>query len=127
MMIYLATPYSHPDPAVRQSRFEAANHMTAALIEAGYVVFSPISHSHVIAPYLVRESTDWDFWKEQDLPMLAACKRLVVMTYDPAWSKSVGVLAEIEFAKVNNIKTIYLPETPKEFSDLPPRFRLVEW
>lgn len=115
-MIYLATPYSHPDPAVRQGRFEAANQMTAVLIEQGHVVFSPISHSHVVAPFLKRKSTDWEFWKLQDLPMLAVCDKLIVMTYDGAWARSIGVLAEIEFAKLNNIETVYIPETPAEYA-----------
>ncbi|GIW55540.1 MAG: hypothetical protein KatS3mg082_1944 [Nitrospiraceae bacterium] len=34
-MIYLASPYSHPDPAVREERFHAACRAAAALLLAG--------------------------------------------------------------------------------------------
>jgi len=34
-MIYLASPYSHPDPAVRAERYRAACRATAALLLAG--------------------------------------------------------------------------------------------
>jgi hypothetical protein len=33
-MIYLASPYSHPDPLVRKARFDAACRATADLIRA---------------------------------------------------------------------------------------------
>lgn len=42
-MIYLASPYSHPAPAVRQERYEAACAATATLTREGHPVFSPIS------------------------------------------------------------------------------------
>ena len=44
-MIYLASPYSDPDPAVRQSRFEAACKATAEMLRAGLIVFSPVMWS----------------------------------------------------------------------------------
>ena len=34
-MIYLASPYSDPDPAVREQRFEAACAVTAVMLRAG--------------------------------------------------------------------------------------------
>ncbi len=59
-MIYLASPYSHPDARVRQRRFEEACQAAAAITRAGLSVFSPISHSHPIARYGV--PTGWDYW-----------------------------------------------------------------
>ena len=43
-MIYLASPYSHPDPLVRQARFDAACHAAAGPIQAGHAVVAPIVH-----------------------------------------------------------------------------------
>jgi len=43
-MIYFASPYSHPDPLVRQARFDAACHAAAGLIQAGHAVVAPIVH-----------------------------------------------------------------------------------
>jgi Domain of unknown function (DUF1937). len=45
-MIYLASPYSHPDPLVREARFDAACRAMADLVHAGQIVFSPIVHGH---------------------------------------------------------------------------------
>jgi hypothetical protein len=44
-MIYLASPFTHDDPAVRQQRFEAACRAAAILISQGKTVFSPIMRS----------------------------------------------------------------------------------
>jgi hypothetical protein len=41
-VIYLVSPYSHPDPLVREERFQAACEATADLIRSGAIVYSPI-------------------------------------------------------------------------------------
>jgi hypothetical protein len=38
-MIYLATPYSHPDSRIRAARFEAVNRYAAELMGEGAHVF----------------------------------------------------------------------------------------
>lgn len=47
-MIYLASPYSHPDPAVEELRFEAACEAACKLMQQGHHVFSPIAHTHPV-------------------------------------------------------------------------------
>lgn len=39
--IYLAVPYTHPAPEVRQARFEAVTRGAVALMRRGYMVFCP--------------------------------------------------------------------------------------
>jgi hypothetical protein len=63
-MIYLASPYSHPDAEVRERRFDAACRAAAALICQGKTIFSPIAHSHAICRYGV--PLDWRFWQRHD-------------------------------------------------------------
>ena len=47
----------------------------------GFVVFSPISHSHVIADNLDENlRTDQQFWMKQDLPILMRCDILVIVS-----------------------------------------------
>lgn len=100
---YLASPYSHEDPAVRQSRFHAACAAAAALMCRGRLVFSPIAHSHSIAQYLPDEMVcDFDFWMLQDLPMLIRAQRLIVLMLD-GWRESRGVHREICFAVQHDI------------------------
>jgi len=95
-MIYLASPYSHPDATVREQRFRAACRATAGLFAAGHAVFSPIVHGHP----LVRHGmpTDWSFWEPFDREHLARCDEMVVLTID-GWRESVGVAAETRIAR----------------------------
>jgi hypothetical protein len=94
-MIYLACPYSHPDPAVREARFRAVCAATAALVRGGHVVFAPVVHCHPLVAYGL--PPDWASWERADAMFLAACRELVVLTLG-GWEESVGVRAEIALA-----------------------------
>ncbi len=50
-MIYLASPYTHVDAAVRESRFDAACLATSTLMRAGLTVYAPIVHSLTATPW----------------------------------------------------------------------------
>jgi hypothetical protein len=95
-MIYLASPYSHPDPVVREQRFREACRAAAALLLAGRTVYSPIAHSHPLVEHGV--PTDWSFWERQDRAMLACCGELMVLMLD-GWDQSAGVREEICIAR----------------------------
>ena len=95
-MIYLASPYSDPDPAIQEQRFQYACAAAAELMRRGMLVFSPIAHTHPIAQYGLPK--DWEFWKKYDEAFLEVCTKIIVLTI-PGWSKSVGVQAEIEICK----------------------------
>jgi hypothetical protein len=95
-MIYLASPYTHPDPAIRRKRFEAACCAAAQLIRQGKTVFSPIAHSHSICQQGL--PIDWAYWEGHDLEFLKVCDEVVVLKLD-GWQKSVGVQAEIAIAR----------------------------
>lgn len=96
-LIYLATPYSHPDQAVMEARFDAACRVTGELMQQGRKAFSPIAHTHPIA---VRCDLPrgWDFWHAYDLAMLQACTELIVVKM-PGWEQSKGIAGEIEIMK----------------------------
>jgi nucleoside 2-deoxyribosyltransferase len=95
-MIYLASPYSHPDPAVREQRFRAACQAAVALLHAGRVVFSPIAHSHPLAQHGL--PGNWHFWERYDRAFLERCDEVLVLMLD-GWEESVGVQAEIRIAR----------------------------
>lgn len=96
MKIYLATPYSHPDKSIRESRFHAVNAVAAQLMRAGHHVYSPISHSHPIAE-AGELPKDWKFWEEYDRTFIEWCDELHVYRAD-GLEESVGVQAEIKIA-----------------------------
>ena len=104
-MIYLASPYSHPDPEIRTYRFHAACSAAARLMRRGHVVFSPIAHGHPLAQHGV--PTDWAYWKRQLSVYLGRCDELVVLTID-GWRESIGVSAEILIAQTLSLPVRYL-------------------
>ena len=87
-VIYLASPYSHPDPAVRTERFLDACEAATKLIHSGHLVYSPIAHSHPLV--LQGLPTDWEYWRMLDMAMLSRCQELVVLVID-GWAESEGV------------------------------------
>lgn len=108
-MEYLAIPYSHPDPAVMEERFEIANRVAADLMRQGRIIFSPISHSHPIAQYGL--PVTWDYWLQYDREIISYCSKLVVIML-PGWRRSRGVNAEIALAIKFGIE-IELIDPPK--------------
>ena len=97
MLIYLASPYSHPDKAVMQARFEAICVTAARLMGQGVHLYSPIAHMHPIA---VKGDLPrgWDFWEQYDRKILAGCQELWVCMLD-GWRESRGVAAEVKIAE----------------------------
>ncbi len=112
---YLASPYSHPDPAVRHRRFEEVCKVAAELMAAGEVVFCPIAHSHPI-DLLGNLPQTTAFWMSMDLPLLRACDRVKVLKLD-GWDISAGIRGEIEEARAVGIPVTYIAHAPSE----PPR------
>lgn len=104
-LAYLACPYSHQYRRVRIQRYEAITRFAGKLMREGYAVFSPITHSHPIEATFP-EASGWEFWKDQDLPILARCDLLIVATF-PGWENSVGVGAEIAYAEELAKEVIY--------------------
>ena len=103
---YLASPYSHPDPAVREERFRLAVAAAAKLMKQGEIVFCPIAHSHCID--LKFDSPEsGEFWKRQDWPMLRGADRLVVLMID-GWEESDGIMHEVGVAKNIGIPVGYM-------------------
>jgi hypothetical protein len=91
-MEYLASPYSDPDPAVRQLRYEQVTIAAAELIRRGAVIFCPITHSHPLEQ-IGGLRGGWDFWQRQDIPFLQLSNAFHILQL-PGWDKSEGVTAE---------------------------------
>jgi hypothetical protein len=103
-VIYLASPYSHPDGSVREARFRAACEKAAALLRAGTLVYSPIVHSHPLAALGL--PGDWAFWAAHNQHMLGLCSALVVLQL-PGWEQSRGIDAEVEMAQALRLPVRY--------------------
>lgn len=105
-MIYLASPYSHPDPTIRELRYLSAIKATAFLLRQKKWVYSPIVHNHPMA-LLEELPKEFGFWKDFDLHMIDCAEKLVVLRIE-GWEQSVGVAAEVEYAKSINKLVEYL-------------------
>lgn len=114
MIIYLASPYSHPDAAVREERFETICAVSAKLMGRGVHLYSPIAHTHPIA---VRGElpTGWDYWEQFDRKLLAACGELWICMM-PGWEQSKGIGGEKAIARELGLPIRYLTPTG-EFRD----------
>jgi len=106
--IYLASPYSHPDPAVRLDRYHRVALVAGKLMQEGYTVFCPIAHSHQIGIAL-NKPTDHAFWVAQDMPFLRAASSIYVLILD-GWKESVGVAYEIALAYEMDKGIVYIAE-----------------
>jgi hypothetical protein len=95
-LIYLASPYSDPCPAVREDRFLHICSVAAKLMRAGYFVLSPIAHCHAIDAWDVT-SGGWGYWAEYDKRLMQSCDEVWVCCMQ-GWRDSIGVRAEIQIA-----------------------------
>lgn len=100
MMIYLASPYTHSDPAIMLARFEAAERFVARAIARERPIFSPIVHCHALA---IKYSMppEFKYWENYNLAMLGAAEELWVLKLT-GWEDSKGVMAEIDAAEITN-------------------------
>ena len=112
-MIYVASPYSHPDWHERQDRFRKVCQVCARLIRKGLTPFSPIAHTHPIAVYGDLNKVDWESWKRFDLEMIRHCGALYVLTIS-GWKESTGVQAEMIEAKRLGIPIKFIDEDGNE-------------
>lgn len=120
-MIYLATPYSHPDPQVRHERFFAAVTEAAERTARGVLCYSPIAHSHHIAQLLSviphdleADPGSFDAWRNHSLDMLRRCDSMEVVMMD-GWRESIGIAGEIQYAEANGIIVEYAEPLPEEW------------
>ena len=94
--IYLACPYTDSDFNVSIKRFDIVNKVAGELMNEGYIVLSPISHTHPIA-CVCDLPKDWEFWERQDREFIRWADEVFVLRLD-GWLDSIGVRAEINFA-----------------------------
>lgn len=118
-MIYVGSPYSHPQEYEMQVRYEAVLTYCAEMILKKELVYSPIVHNHWINKHLGGNGS-WELWKEHDLYMLRHCTKLHVLCLD-GYQISVGLNAEIQVANNMCLPIHFIdPVTHDENNDLWP-------
>jgi hypothetical protein len=105
-LVYVASPYTHADPEVVQSRYEHVGRLTAKLVAGGEAAVSPITYGHHLLDFHAMP-TDWEFWMDFCIALLSKCDRMVVAKI-PGWEESKGVQAEIRYAQDHGIPVEYI-------------------
>lgn len=109
-LVYLASPYMHPSPKMRELRAQQAMEFYARLRAAGYIVYCPIAHSHEASEYMAAHGLpvmDSEWWREENEAFLEHCDLLIVLCLD-GWEQSKGVTREIEFAEKRGMRVLFL-------------------
>jgi nucleoside 2-deoxyribosyltransferase len=116
-IIYLACPYTHPDSAIREQRFQIATKSAAALIKMGHIVFSPLTMTHPIDVVLAGEAATLgsDYWVNFDEAFMDMCSEMIVLQID-GWDQSSGIRREVQYFTNNNKPVQYL--TRREVQEL---------
>jgi hypothetical protein len=100
---YLSIPYSF-NPELS---FAIANEVTANLMIQGKIIYSPITHNHLLIDLLPSELNNHDFWMNFDLTMLRCASGLYVVSLGSQGERliqqSVGVQLEISEAQQLNL------------------------
>ena len=107
-MIYLASPYSSDDPAVKQYRHDRAAEFVADFFNINCFIFSPIVYCHTLSLTNNLDGT-FETWQRFNFHMLTQCMSLWVLQLE-GWDTSKGVTQEISWAKELNRSILYFPE-----------------
>jgi hypothetical protein len=91
-VLYLASPYTHDDPAVRSARAREVARVAGRLIASGRMVYSPISHGVPIEAS-GEMAGHYEAWRRHNRNMIARCNDFAVLAL-PGWRESTGIVGE---------------------------------
>lgn len=99
-LVYFASPFTHPDLAVRDERNRAIARACGWFMnnQRDVFFFSPITHATPIAAECPLLPFVWSFWAEIDECMLSRCEEIWVLVI-PGFKQSTGVNAERKIAE----------------------------
>lgn len=97
-MIYVASPYSSPQPEVREHRYRMVmNYIYHNTMSGLPRLFSPIQYTHEMAKHY-NMPDDFAFWQTFCLSWLERADELHILKME-GWQESRGLQAEWSFAK----------------------------
>lgn len=98
--VYLASPYSHPDKSVMESRAQQVVELCAKLQDEhrDIMFYSPIVHSHPLTTARPELGTAFECWKAIDEELISRFDEVWVANIDGV-KESRGVNAEVAFGQ----------------------------
>ena len=103
-MIYIASPYSHPEEKIRVQRFNQVEAYTVASIIEGSPAFSPIVYCHALAEKY-NLPKDAKFWHNFNMQFLRHSSTMHYLKLD-GHETSLGMQAELSMAQNLNIPCV---------------------
>lgn len=104
--VYIASPYSHPEPLIREERYLRASYYLQQCLTSRKWAYSPIVHCHELAK-IWNLPKDAAFWEDYNFTMLQRAARLEVLRLD-GWDQSVGIKAELKKAETFGLPIVYV-------------------
>ena len=104
-MIYMASPYTHSDPFIREVRYLQAMRAVKDLLSRERWVYSPIVHCHELSKFFSMPF-NVEFWQRYNYEMLSICDRLLILRLE-GWEASTGVQVEIRWAEERKMPVEY--------------------
>ena len=106
--MYLASPYTHPDPVIRELRYLKTTEALQQLLVSKVWTYSPIVHCHELAKVwdMPREAK---FWEEYNKAMLSQASILCILALD-GWLSSEGIKTELAFALSHGKPVVYIED-----------------
>lgn len=97
-MIYVASPYSHPDPLVMEERYQQAQQWVGENApKFAELLYSPIVYWHPIA-VLHNLPRDAFYWQQVNEDTMRAASSMILLEL-PDYQSSVGVNLELVLAE----------------------------
>jgi hypothetical protein len=107
-LIYLASPYTHPDPEVREARYKAARRYTGFAMKCGENIFSPVVYGHQFI-HLGDKVIPHYFWQDLNTDLILASREVRVLQL-AGWENSRGIQHEVDLAEDNFIPVRYVEQ-----------------
>lgn len=110
---YFAHPYTTKDAegryvqAAECTMFDLCNQRSARLLEAGFNIYSPITHTHAIhmASRVFLQRHEHERWYELDNALIARVEWAGIIVA-PGWTGSKGCRAEVELFEAMDLPVI---------------------
>lgn len=104
-LVYLAAPYWHDDPEVRQARVHCVTTLAGRLSRMGLFVYSPLTYGYACELAAGFWKIGEPYWHEHSAAMLRFAAVLGVLCL-PEWDASKGVAREVKDAHAMPISIV---------------------
>lgn len=113
-LVFISSPYSHPNPEVKVQRTKDVAKMVAKLMHHDIFGLSPVLYGLSIIQHGMELPDDWQFWAKYCHEYMKACQKVYIIAME-GWAESVGVQGEIEEAIKQN-KEVFVIEFDPDIS-----------